>query len=292
MQARGEEEVDVPVGDGTTLGGLVVSRKAPGDAGDPVFVVWPALGVWAKYYRPLADGLCDAGADAVLFDLRGSGRSRPLAGRSTRYGYRELLTRDWPRALAVVRERFAARPVFLLGHSLGGQLSALYLALEPTAAAGLVLVATSTPYFRRYGPLGGVRVLVGSQLMVAVSRLLGYLPATGFGSRQAAGLIADWGRQARTGRYAVGGLPDLESRLGQVRLPVLSVGVDGDRQAPPRAVEHLCEKLSGAAVTRWRYGPAEAGAARLSHLSWVPHSGQLAARIRGWAGGVTEGRST
>ena len=200
MQARGEEEVDVPVGDGTTLGGLVVSRKAPGDAGDPVFVVWPALGVWAKYYRPLADGLCDAGADAVLFDLRGSGRSRPLAGRSTRYGYRELLTRDWPRALAVVRERFAARPVFLLGHSLGGQLSALYLALEPTAAAGLVLVATSTPYFRRYGPLGGVRVLVGSQLMVAVSRLLGYLPATGFGSRQAAGLITDWGRQARTGR--------------------------------------------------------------------------------------------
>ncbi len=136
----------------------------------------------------------------MLFDLRGSGRSRPLAGRSTRYGYRELLTRDWPRALAVVRERFAARPVFLLGHSLGGQLSALYLALEPTAAAGLGLVATSTPYFRRYGPLGGVRVLVGSQLMVAVSRLLGYLPATGFGSRQAAGLIADWGRQARTGR--------------------------------------------------------------------------------------------
>lgn len=155
MQARVEEELDVPVGDGTTLGGLIVSRKATGDAGDPVFVVWPALGVWATYYRPLAYGLCDAGADAVLFDLRGSGRSRPLAGRSTCYGYRELLTRDWPRALAVVRERFAARPVFLLGHSLGGQLSALYLALEPTTAAGLVLVATSTPYFPRYGPLVG-----------------------------------------------------------------------------------------------------------------------------------------
>src|SRR6266571_9415449 len=105
-------------------------------------------------------------------------------------------------------------------------------------------------------------------------------------------LTCDWSSDVCSSDLAVDGLPDLESRLGQVRLPVLSVCVDGDRQAPPRAVEHLCEKLSGAAVTRWRYGPAEAGAARLSHLSWVPHSGQLAARIRGWAGGVTEGRST
>ena len=50
------------------------------DGGGPVALVLPAMGVPARYYRPFAGHLRDAGLAVLVADLRGTGDSTPPPG--------------------------------------------------------------------------------------------------------------------------------------------------------------------------------------------------------------------
>jgi predicted alpha/beta hydrolase len=47
-------------------------------------VLWPAMGVPARYYRPFATQLAGAGLAVAVADLRGTGASTPKPARSSR----------------------------------------------------------------------------------------------------------------------------------------------------------------------------------------------------------------
>ena len=120
------------------------------DPGGPAVVVWPAMGVPARYYRRFAADLHAAGLAVVVADLRGTGDSTPPPGRSARYGYADLVS-DVAAVQEALKERLDGRRTSLLGHSLGGQLCVLHLALaESPAVDALVLVAVGLPYWRTY----------------------------------------------------------------------------------------------------------------------------------------------
>jgi hypothetical protein len=57
----------------------------------PAVVVWPTMGVPARYYRPFARELVGAGLAVVVADLRGTGDSTPVPSRRSRYGLAELV---------------------------------------------------------------------------------------------------------------------------------------------------------------------------------------------------------
>jgi predicted alpha/beta hydrolase len=254
------------------------------DAGDrPLVVVWPAMGVPARYYRPFAADLLAAGLGVVVADLRGTGSSTPRPVRASRYGYAELVA-DVGAVLDTLKPR--AGGVLLLGHSLGGQACALHLALAAgdSIVDGLVLVAVGLPYWRDYR--SGVRtVLPMTQTVNAVSALLGVWPGWGFGGRQARGVIRDWAYTARTGRYpALDGM-DVEAALATVRTPVLAVSVEHDQYTPPSTMDRLCGKLRAATVEREHYTAAQAGG-QLDHFRWVRAARPLAGRIATFATGL------
>ena len=179
------------------LGLQVYPEPAP-DA--PLVVVWPAMGVPARYYRPLAAQLNAVGLAVVVADLRGTGASTPKPSRSSRYGYGDLAT-DVGAVLASLKTD--GRTVLLLGHSLGGQACALHLALAGSATRvdGLVLVAVGLPYFLAYHRKRARGVLVMTQGINAASAVLRVWPGWGFGGRQARGVIRDWAYTARHGRF-------------------------------------------------------------------------------------------
>ncbi|MEV7330510.1 alpha/beta fold hydrolase [Micromonospora sp. NPDC093244] len=274
-----QEFVDV---DGARLGVQVYPEPA-GPAGAPVVVIWPAMGVRARYYRPFAAALRDAGLAVVVADLRGTGTSTPAPNRADRHGYSELAS-DVGAVLAALKPRLDGRTRLLLGHSLGGQATLLHLALHGDADVdGLALVAVGVPYWRVYPGRRGVGVLPYTQGIAATAALLGVWPGWGFGGRQARGVIRDWAHTARTGRFPHLDGTDTEAAVRAVRTPVLAVSVDDDQYTPHETMDHLCAKLTSAPVTRQRYTVAEAGAA-LDHFTWVRASTPLAGRIARFAG--------
>lgn len=250
----------------------------------PVVVLWPAMGVPARYYRPFAAELCRAGCAVIVADLRGTGSSTPAPSRRHRYGYADLAS-DVGAVLDALKSRLDGRRVMLLGHSLGGQVCALYLAMNSDARVdGLALVAVGLPYHRAY-PRRGLGVLATTQGIAAVSAVLRVWPGWGFGGRQARGVIRDWAYTARTGRFPRLDGVDVEAALRTVSTPVLAVGVDHDQYTPAATTDYLVAKLAAAPVTRERYTTDEAGAP-LDHFRWARVGGPLAARIATFARGL------
>ena len=146
MQDLHREEIDVVAQDGVASRITVFTGAHAPSA--PVLICMPAMGVAAKYYEPLAGTILQEGWRFVTADLRGNGLSTLRVRRGISFGYHEMVSFDWPAVVGKVKDLFPGAPVYLLGHSLGGQLSALYLAANPGAASGLILVAAPSVHFR------------------------------------------------------------------------------------------------------------------------------------------------
>ncbi|MFB7600698.1 alpha/beta fold hydrolase [Streptomyces sp. NPDC056160] len=277
------DRLTVPLPDGAELAVL----HWPGPAGAPLAVVWPALGVRARFYRRFAGALAARGLGVAVVDLRGYGDSRPRPDSSARYGYHELATVDYPAVFGALRERAPGSAVFLLGHSIGGLIGLMYAARNPSELDGMLLVAAGTPRFRTYPGLTGLIPLLGTNTIAGVARLRGYWPGDvlRFAGRQSRVLVGDWARMARTGRYRPAGADvDYEQLIADLRLPVLAVSVGNDLLAPPGAVDALCGLLRGAEVSRWHH------ADRLSHTAWANRPEPIAREIGHWIDSTLVGK--
>lgn len=259
---------------GTDRIGIQVYPEPEGVADAPMVVVWPAMGVRARYYRPFAVALRERGLAVAVADLRGTGASTPPPSRASRYAYRELVD-DVGAVLDALKPRLDGRKRLLLGHSLGGQAALLHLALtEDSDVDGLVLVATGLPYWRLFPGRRRYAVMPFTQGIAAFTALAGVWPGWGFGGRQARGVIRDWGYTARTGRFPTIDGIDAEAAVRRVRTPVLAISVEHDQYTPRGVVEHLCGKLTAAPVRREHY----AGAG-LDHFTWVRAPAPIANHI-------------
>jgi len=257
----------------------------PGSSHHPVFIIMPAMGVRASYYAPLAGSLLQQGLQAVTADLRGHGYSSLRSSRSVDFGFHEMINQDLPAVVAATQGRFPRSPIYLLGHSLGGQMSVLYASLFPDQVAGVVLVSSGSVYFRGWRFPTSLAILSATQLAWGISRLLGYFPGhrLGFGGREARTTIRDWAHNARTGSYRPAhGERDVEAAMAGMTTPVLAISIGGDKLAPPRATRQLCGKLKSAPVRYLCMGSDEMPAAGLDHFAWVNHAAPIVEKIRPW----------
>jgi len=234
-------------------------------------VLWlPALGVAARNYLPFARALAARGVAVALHEWRGIGSSDRRAGRASNWGYRELLRCDIPASAEALRAQLPQTRLWLGGHSLGGQLAALYAALHPQAWAGLLLVASGSPYWRRFPRpwLIGTFIAAAS----AIAALCGHFPGRrlGFGGNEARGLIADWSRSGRSGRYAAAGMDeDLEALLGALRRPVHAWRLRDDWLGPPASLDWLLAKMPQAAAVVETIAPVDLGGVPADHFAWM-----------------------
>ncbi|MFD6895818.1 alpha/beta fold hydrolase [Rhodococcus sp. NPDC060086] len=280
------ETVPIQLPDGTTTS----VRLFPGpdhdhenrlDSSRAVVVIVPGLGIPAGYYEPFARALTDHGFDAAICELAGQGDSRPRPGPDSRYGYQEIVAVHFPAMFEVVRERFPDSTPFLLGHSMGGQLGALYASRIHGRLGGLVLVASGTPYYRHFPGAHGPGLLFGSTAMSLTASVAGFWPGdrigvAGFG-RQSRPLISDWARLARSGRFAPSAADiDYEEHLARLNLPVLSITIEGDDMTPVASARHLVDKLPAAEVTTWHLDRP------LGHNGWIRDNDDTVERIVVW----------
>lgn len=277
------ETVATQMPDGTVLPVRLLAAKktraerSSPDVIEPVVVIMPGMGVGGRYYTVVAGALAERGFDVAVGELRGQGDCAPKPHSNSVFGYHDIAAVDIPAIIQAALERFPGRTPFLLGHSMGGQLSVLYAA-RAGHLGGLILVGAGTPYYKGRSGVMSPGIVAGSAVMSLASRVAGYWPdlVGGFG-RQSKVLIADWARLARTGRFVPTGADiDYETRIGQITTPVLSITLGDDDLSPPASVEHLAGKLVGSDVTRWNL-PSPTG-----HNGWIRDPGLLADRVEKW----------
>ena len=251
-------------------------------ANAPVLLIGPAMGTPARIYTPLAEAFAAQGLNVAVIELRGIGSSSLRAGKRVDYGYHHLVAQDWTAACAALRERFASSPLFLFGHSLGGQVSVLYAATQPNVA-GVTIVAAGNVYHRGWSGTKRLGILTFTQFAGVLSGLVGYFPGkrVGFGGTEAKTLMQEWARLGRTGRFVLRGGTDYEASLAQSRVPVLGLSFEHDTFAPHRAQKLLLAKLAQARVTHLPLSEKDTGL-RLDQYNWIKKSEPVVTRVSAW----------
>ena len=262
---------------------LLAFEPSPLTPGAPVMLMMPAMGVRASFYQPLADPLAAAGLRLATCDLRGHGRSLVRPGRSSDFGFREMVETDLPAAVEAVKGVFPAAPLVLMGHSLGGKLSLLFAAAHPGAVDAVVTVASCSVYWRAFPQGTRLGVLALTQLAAGLGRVWGSYPGhrLGFAGHEARRVMSDWAHQARTGNYRVSGSKiDYEAALARMRTPALLISIQGDSYAPKSAADHLAAKLP--AAQRRHLDDSELSNVKGIHFRWVQHAQPVVDAIVGW----------
>ena len=262
-----EGALRVVAADGAATDFAIVEPAAPPRAA----LLWlPALGVAARNYLPFARELAARGIAVGLHEWRGAGSSDRRARRAVDWGYRELLVSDIPAGRAALAARFATAPLHVGGHSLGGQLATLAAALAPDGIAGIVLVASGVPYWRRFRHAAPIRAFYAC--VPAIGAVVGHFPgrALGFGGREARGVMRDWSRSGRTGRYAAEGLDeDLEKRLAGLAVPLHAVRLADDWLGPAASLQGLLAKLPRSPSSVAVLDAASLGGIPADHFAWL-----------------------
>jgi predicted alpha/beta hydrolase len=263
------ERLALTAADGQALAATWFDAKpAPAEA---VMVIASAMGVPRRFYARLADHLAQHGIATLTFDYRGTGDSRPTMRRG-----RDLTLLDWgsqdlEAALTAASQRVPAKPLFLLGHSLGGQI--IGLAPRSEALAGVVHVAASLPHWRYWPGLGKYALAaVWYALVPALNAGRDMFPARHlrFSSIDVpTGVTRDWARWARHRRYLFA--PELGIDVGRYRrlsLPLRAYVFDDDPYCPPAAAAALLAELPNARTERVRIDPAAVGLGAIGHFGF------------------------
>ncbi|MEM8607689.1 MAG: alpha/beta fold hydrolase [Myxococcota bacterium] len=276
------ERWPVTADDGHTLELLVAIPEAP----RAFYVFVAALGVEARYYTGFAEAMAAKGIGVALCDLRGNGTSSLRPRRAVDFGYREIVESDIPAALRVVHERVSPSvPLFVGGHSLGGQLMLLHVAATDPDIAGMIQVACAIPYFRSWFGFTRAYILFATVLFPVVGTLMGYVPGKrlGFGGTEARTLMRDWSRNARSARYEpIGSQVDYEAALREVDVDLLTVSIAGDSMGPANAVDFTFEKAPKIRGHRVEATLSEPKPGPGAHVRWARDSQSVVSSISGW----------
>ncbi len=211
-----------------------------------VVAIFPAMGVRAAFYEHMAKAFTKVHIAAALVDHRGHGNSNIRPMRGINFGFQEIITIDYYETIQKIRETLPGVPLFLAGHSLGGKIGSLFAARYPELIDGLVLLTACSVYYKAWKGWERWKIRLGIETINVIARILGYYPGdkVGFGGREFAGVIADWSRQCRTGKYLVTNQDfAYDDALADTQFPVLAISVAGDELAPFPAVRHLLSKF-------------------------------------------------
>eukprot|EP01103_Thecamoeba_quadrilineata_P017643 TRINITY_DN634_c0_g1_i1.p1 TRINITY_DN634_c0_g1~~TRINITY_DN634_c0_g1_i1.p1 ORF type:complete len:253 (-),score=39.33 TRINITY_DN634_c0_g1_i1:32-790(-) len=231
----------------------------------------------------------------ALTEHRGMGSSSERPNKNSDWGYYKLISVEMPAYLQTVVSFYPENKIYLLGHSLGGQLNTLFLShLLLTAnrelydrISGSIQVGSPNLYYRIYS----FRILIYSFLMMIYIFLFGYYDGKlfGFGGVQPKMMMYDWMSIVHHGKWTINGSShDLDGGLKNIDKRMLFITLGKDYYAPPRTVQGFMEKCrpensSLLLLNKEDLGPEFVNyTPKLLHFRWVKNPTKLADYIEAW----------
>jgi len=218
----------------------------PRDTPRAVLLVVHGLGEHGGRYRPLAEFFTARGFAVAVLDQRGHGRSGGTPGYVERFAdYLDDLGL-WHREMAA---QYPGIPCFLLGHSLGGLIGALYLLRRPRGLAGCVLSGPLVQVAPDPGPLQRLAL----RLLAVLAPRLGVQKLDAGGVSRDPQVVADYsgdplvfhGRlSARLLAGMFAAMAALQRDAAGITLPLLLLHGAADRMTSPEGTRLLHERVS------------------------------------------------
>lgn len=229
-------------------------------------------------YAHVASALNEGGYAVWALDHRGHGRSE---GPRANVEHFEHFVADLAEFVRLVREQSGARPLFLLGHSMGGLISTLYAFDHQHQLTGLVLSGPAFKLDEGVSPL-----LVGlSGVISAIAPKAKVTPfdasAVSRDPKVVAAYLADplnykGGVQARMGREMLMNARTVQGRVATLTLPVLVVQGESDRLVSPKGTYAAFEAFGSADKTLHKYAEA------FHEVLNEPEQAEIIPLIRAW----------
>lgn len=179
-------------------------------------------------------------------------------------------------AVAAVRwfaEEHRKVPLFIIGHSLGGQVG---LGIDGPRPAAALFVAAQSGYvggFSSRKRLGLTAVWRG--LLPAINAVFGHVPKwTGMGEDTPAGVAQQWARWCLRPDYFLGDHPEFARSMAAFRGPVLSLSFSDDSYAPLDFSAWVDGLLPAAELEVRHLQPRQVGLPSIGHFGFFRRSGR------------------
>lgn len=261
----------IPCSDGYRLEARLFLPAGP--AQGATVIVCPAIFVHQRFYARFADHLADRGFCALTYDNRGAGRSLAAEAPGWQHSLAHWGQRDLPAAVAWARALNPDHKLYLVGHSMGGQLVGLSPAIHRLDA--VVTVAATSAYWGLWPAPMRWLILAWFGLVPVLGRALGVFPADalGLGPDVASGPVRDWARWGRHACYIHGPF-GLSPCMDRYRGRVLAYSfTDDEHLGCGDAVRALHSHYTRAELEHRRVDPRELGLARLGHFGYFRKEG-------------------
>ena len=260
-----------------------------GDNNPTALVINPAIGVKRKLYRPFAEFIADHGITCVLYNYRGmeDGLQDLPAGvnlNTVAWGQQDQsAVLDW------TLSNLQPRQLFLLGHSIGGQLVGFARPLNQVS--GIIHIAAQKGDQRLWSVAGRLKLfLLWHVLIPLLSRGttfdarklgLGRYPWPASAARQ----WAAWGRSKGylfNPKFAYDLTP-----WQQFDRPILSLGFADDEMAPEAAIDGLLDEFTTAHdlghIDKRMICPTSVGLSAIGHFGFFkPEANSLWKDLNRW----------
>ena len=101
-----------------------------------VMIITHGMGEHSMRYMEMVDFFTNVGYTVISFDIRGHGLSEGKRGHTPGY---EFLMDDIERVYTQVKKDYPSLPIFLFGHSMGGNLVLNFLLRKPNSICGAIV---------------------------------------------------------------------------------------------------------------------------------------------------------
>ena len=285
------QTLTIPAADGYPLAATRFAPAASAASGAPASgatIVLPcAMGVRQSFYYAFAHWLAEQGHVAITFDYRGMGDSAPASLKGFAASVTDWATKDYNAVLRWAKQD-GARPLFVVGHSLGGQLPGLL----PDAGLidGLVTVASGNGYWRYNAPkTRRIVPWLWWVLVPVLTRVYGYFP--GKRLRKLGdlprGVVLEWRRWCLNRDYVagVGGEP-VRAGYRRIVCPMLSVSFTDDEMMSDASIRTMNACYANARLETRRIAPYDVGVPRIGHFGFFREQfrATLWPQVAGWIG--------
>lgn len=220
--------------DGYTLTGLLYSPDIPAKA---QIVIACATGVPQQFYRRFAEFACTQGYLVLSFDYRGINQSAPKHLKDFEMSYLDWGEHDLTGAIEYLSQDNDL-PIFLVGHSYGGQ--ALGLTSNHHKIRAMYCFGTGAGWHGYMPFKEKIKVqIIWNIVFPPLVVLKGYLPWSIFnmGADLPKGVYQQWRKWCKNPNYffADPEQQDLHERYAQVTTPIYAVSALDDDWALPKS---------------------------------------------------------